>query len=46
MGNGSQGKLPMASPATILRNRPLLTLMYGHFTVDMYVGLCPSSIPY
>lgn len=29
----------------ILRNRPLLTLMSGHFTVDMYVGLLPVLYP-
>jgi FSR family fosmidomycin resistance protein-like MFS transporter len=31
--------------ADILRNRPLLTLMLGHFTVDMYVGLLPVLYP-
>jgi FSR family fosmidomycin resistance protein-like MFS transporter len=35
---------PEQSPA-ILRNRPLLTLMLGHFTVDMYVGLLPVLYP-
>ena len=29
----------------ILRNRPLLTLMLGHFTVDLYVGLLPVLYP-
>src|SRR3954469_11802597 len=29
----------------ILRNRPLLTLMLGHFTVDTYVGLLPVLYP-
>jgi MFS transporter, FSR family, fosmidomycin resistance protein len=29
----------------ILRNRPLLTLMLGHFTLDMYVGLLPVLYP-
>jgi len=29
----------------ILRNRPLLTLMYGHFTVDTYVGVLPVLFP-
>jgi FSR family fosmidomycin resistance protein-like MFS transporter len=28
-----------------LRNRPLLTLMLGHFTVDTYVGLLPVLYP-
>ncbi|MGI8642887.1 MAG: MFS transporter [Thermomicrobiales bacterium] len=27
------------------RNRPLATLMLGHFTVDMYVGLLPVLYP-
>lgn len=29
----------------ILRNRALLTLMLGHFTLDMYVGLLPLLYP-
>lgn len=29
----------------IWRNRPLLTLMLGHFTVDMYVGILPILYP-
>lgn len=29
----------------VLRNRPLLTLMLGHFTVDMYVGVLPVLYP-
>lgn len=29
----------------VLRNRPLLTLMLGHFTVDSYVGLLPVLYP-
>ncbi len=28
-----------------LRNRPLLTLMLGHFTVDLYAGLLPVLYP-
>jgi len=28
-----------------LRNRPLMTLMLGHFTVDMYVGILPVLYP-
>lgn len=35
----------MAAPSRVLRNRPLLTLMFGHFTVDMYVGLLPVLYP-
>lgn len=35
----------MAAPSSVLRNRPLLTLMSGHFTVDMYVGLLPVLYP-
>src|SRR5215216_2544786 len=27
------------------RNRPLLTLMLGHFTIDTYVGLLPVLYP-
>ncbi len=30
---------------SILRNRPLMTLMLGHFTVDTYVGLLPVLYP-
>jgi FSR family fosmidomycin resistance protein-like MFS transporter len=29
----------------VFRNRPLLTLMLGHFTVDTYVGLLPMLFP-
>ena len=29
----------------VLRNRPLLTLMLGHYTVDMYVGVLPVLYP-
>jgi FSR family fosmidomycin resistance protein-like MFS transporter len=29
----------------VLRNRPLLTLMLGHFTVDTYSGLLPILYP-
>lgn len=29
----------------LLQNRPLATLMLGHFTVDMYVGLLPVLYP-
>lgn len=29
----------------VLRNRPLLTLMLGHFMVDMYVGILPVLYP-
>src|SRR5262249_48185903 len=39
------GDICMAAPTSVLRNRPLLTLMYGHFTVDMYVGLLPVLYP-
>ena len=34
-----------AQAPSILRNRPLLTLMLGHFTVDMYVGVLPVLYP-
>jgi len=30
---------------SVLRNRPLMMLMLGHFTVDMYVGLLPVLYP-
>lgn len=30
---------------SIVRNRPLLTLMLGHFTIDMYSGLLPVLYP-
>ncbi len=29
----------------VLRNRPLLTLMLGHYTVDMYAGILPVLYP-
>jgi FSR family fosmidomycin resistance protein-like MFS transporter len=29
----------------VLRNRPLLTLMLGHYMVDMYVGVLPVLYP-
>ncbi len=35
----------MAASPSVLRNRPLLTLMSGHFTVDLYVGLLPVLYP-
>ena len=35
----------MAAQTSVLRNRPLLTLMSGHFTVDLYVGLLPVLYP-
>src|SRR3954469_5115754 len=39
------GDARMAAPTSVFRNRPLLTLMFGHFTVDMYVGLLPVLYP-
>ena len=42
---------PAAPPAgrlgalSVLRNRALTTLMLGHFTVDMYVGVIPMLYP-
>ncbi|HQY30051.1 MAG TPA: MFS transporter [Thermomicrobiales bacterium] len=33
------------SKLAILRNRALTTLMLGHFTVDMYVGVIPMLYP-
>ena len=35
----------MSKRESVLRNRPLLTLMYGHFTVDTYAGLIPVLFP-
>jgi FSR family fosmidomycin resistance protein-like MFS transporter len=29
----------------VFRNRPLMTLMLGHFTVDSYIGLLPVLFP-
>ena len=43
--------LPATPPAgrlgalSVLRNRALTTLMLGHFTVDMYVGVIPMLYP-
>jgi FSR family fosmidomycin resistance protein-like MFS transporter len=34
-----------ASRFAVLRNRPLLTLMLGHFAVDSYVGIIPVLYP-
>jgi FSR family fosmidomycin resistance protein-like MFS transporter len=38
---------PVARPRwlSVLANRPLMMLMLGHFTVDMYVGLLPLLYP-
>ncbi|GAC1394936.1 MAG: MFS transporter [Chloroflexota bacterium] len=41
----SQATTTTSRRLAILRNRPLLTLMLGHFTVDMYVGLLPVLYP-
>jgi MFS transporter, FSR family, fosmidomycin resistance protein len=40
-------ELPRALPQRFaaFRNRPLMTLMLGHLTVDMYVGLLPVFYP-
>jgi len=35
----------MVAQTSVLRNRPLLTLMSGHFSVDLYVGLLPVLYP-
>lgn len=37
--------LTRSSRFAVLRNRPLITLMLGHFTVDTYVGLLPMLYP-
>lgn len=36
---------PPAGMLALLRNRALTTLMLGHFTVDMYVGVIPMLYP-
>jgi FSR family fosmidomycin resistance protein-like MFS transporter len=38
-------KLNLRSSLDIVRNRALLTLMLGHFTVDLYAGLLPVLYP-
>lgn len=35
----------LSSPTSPLRNRPLLILAAGHFTVDMYSGMLPVLFP-
>jgi len=34
-----------AEATSILRNRPLITLALGHFTIDLYAGLLPVLFP-
>src|SRR6476660_4537400 len=41
--SGTVSRLPTTTD--LLRNRPLLTLMLGHFTVDTYAGLLPVLYP-
>lgn len=48
--DGATGKAKVAPDRPprktgVLRNRPLLTLMLGHLTVDMYVGILPVIYP-
>ncbi|HEX3721642.1 MAG TPA: MFS transporter [Nitrolancea sp.] len=39
-------KTQTATPrASALRNRPLITLALGHFTIDLYAGLLPILFP-
>ena len=38
----TQAAVPRAS---VLRNRPLITLALGHFTIDLYAGLLPILFP-
>lgn len=33
------------SASSIFRNRPLITLFLGHFTIDLYAGLLPVLFP-
>ncbi|HEV2109092.1 MAG TPA: MFS transporter [Thermomicrobiales bacterium] len=43
---GHRGEMQLSRiQNTLIRNRPLATLMLGHFTVDMYVGLLPVLYP-
>lgn len=37
--------LRLNAATEVLHNRPLMSLMLGHFTVDMYVGLLPMLYP-
>jgi MFS transporter, FSR family, fosmidomycin resistance protein len=39
------GEIARPGRLDVLRNRALLTLMLGHFTVDMYVGVLPILYP-
>jgi FSR family fosmidomycin resistance protein-like MFS transporter len=43
----SAPKMPPTAPGRldVVRNRPLLTLMLGHLTVDMYAGVLPVLYP-
>lgn len=34
-----------AVESSIIRNRPLITLALGHFTIDLYAGLLPVMFP-
>ncbi len=34
-----------SSPLTVLKNRPLMIIASGHFTVDMYSGMIPVLFP-
>jgi FSR family fosmidomycin resistance protein-like MFS transporter len=34
-----------ATTASVIRNRPLITLALGHFTIDLYAGLLPVLFP-
>src|SRR5262249_1456167 len=42
---GRPGGAAMAGVMAALRNRGLVTLMLGHFTVDSYAGLLPVLYP-
>ena len=36
---------PDAASASVMRNRPLITLALGHLTIDLYAGLLPVLFP-
>lgn len=44
-GNASSMAMAAKSRYDVFRNRPLMVLMAGHFTIDMYAGLLPVLYP-
>ncbi len=41
----AQTQAATAARLGVLRNRPLMTLFLGHFTIDLYAGLLPVLFP-